>query len=876
MSAVVRAFRQTPRHGPSPRNLKQRLDRAIAGYLAVAERHSAAVLVAALLLAGLGVLVGQRIAVNPSLEALLPKNTRALPALDELRRRVPGSSPLYLLVSSDDPSLSRRLAVEMLAGVKAWPETLHALGQRDPTFFLDRQLLFLPAKSLDELADTIEELVEFEECERVPGCVNLDDRPEPPDQEALRRQLASQPEVRALLGLVGMKELPERGSDTGGDDRATDAPAGAPRAKGQGTTGRDPQENGLPGQLCSPDGKVCAVHVVLDGTPSDLTFAQAILDKSEALFARIRPPDAPSSLRMATSGPYRNAPMTKKVVVSDLRNTASLSTGLMLALVLLQFRFGRAFILIFVPLLVAAGWSAGLIALLSPELNVISAFTLAVLAGLGIDFGVHMLTHYGTERARGVGVADALDHTFAHLSGPMAVAGVTTACGFGALLAADFRGFAQMGGLAAVGVAMALLAFLLLFPALAHLCQRISPEQKSPVRVLRLRPPALGHPRRLAWAVAGGGLVLAALLAVVGSRVAFEHNFRNLRPKTVSHGIDWGKAMHGTTRSAVVMMADARKPLTEVAETLRAEGGGDLVKSDDPWIITADSFIPKDQDARLSAIARIRQALERGLPRLSEEEQADLAGFRSLLDVRDPIRPDKLPAWVDSWLRDSDGRFGTFGLIYTDLSGADAHQMELLAGKIETWHRRFPEVLFASGVALLGLVVPGLRADAPTMLGLAIGGLLLSTWLISRSFRRALLVLSPIVMAMALTLAVMVAIDLRVNMYNMLIFPLAFGIGVDGAVYVAWVMSRAQPSLAEFGTTARGVLGSTLTTTAGFGSMVVAQNPGLVSLGALAIISLSAALVANLVWLPAAMLAFKGRAVAAGGRPAASHSEVGP
>ena len=376
--------------------------------------------------------------------------------------------------------------------------------------------------------------------------------------------------------------------------------------------------------------------------------------------------------------------------------------------------------------------------------------------------------------------------------------------------------------------------------------------------------------------MAGGGLVLAALLAVVGSRVAFEHNFRNLRPKTVSHGIDWGKAMHGTTRSAVVMMADARKPLTEVAETLRAEGGGDLVKSDDPWIITADSFIPKDQDARLSAIARIRQALERGLPRLSEEEQADLAGFRSLLDVRDPIRPDKLPAWVDSWLRDSDGRFGTFGLIYTDLSGADAHQMELLAGKIETWHRRFPEVLFASGVALLGLVVPGLRADAPTMLGLAIGGLLLSTWLISRSFRRALLVLSPIVMAMALTLAVMVAIDLRVNMYNMLIFPLAFGIGVDGAVYVAWVMSRAQPSLAEFGTTARGVLGSTLTTTAGFGSMVVAQNPGLVSLGALAIISLSAALVANLVWLPAAMLAFKGRAVAAGGRPAASHSEVGP
>ena len=49
---------------------------------------------------------------------------------------------------------------------------------------------------------------------------------------------------------------------------------------------------------------------------------------------------------------------------------------------------------------------------------------------------------------------------------------------------------------------------------------------------------------------------------------------------------------------------------------------------------------------------------------------------------------------------------------------------------------------------------------------------------------------------------------------------------------------------------ARAVWWSTLTTVGGFGALLICVNPGLVSLGALAMLALGGALVANLVWLP--------------------------
>ena len=813
-------------------------------YLRFAERHALLVVLACALLAFAGLWQAQQLSVNPRLEALLPADSPALPAIEELSERVPSSSPLYLLVASEDAALNRRLAEALRDGASRWPETIYALSRRDPSYFLDRRLLFLPAADLKQLAYQIEDIVDYEECAAVPGCVNLDERPEDPSEAALRSKIAAIPEVKNLLSLFGLQGLPD---DEGTATAAAKVPV-------QGAARPSADDGAQLGDLCSEDGQVCAVTVFIQGSPADLALAEHMGRRAETLFAQVRPADAPSSLRMSTSGSYRNIPLTKKAVGRDLSLTAAVSTGLILLLVMLQFRGARALLLIFAPLASASAWTLGLIALLHPELNVISAFTLAVLAGLGIDFGEHILTHYGTERGRGVDVSAALTTTYETLGGPMGVACITSGCGFGALMIADFRGFAEMGGMAALGVGLSLVAFVLMLPALVHVLHRVRPERSTVLRTFALKLPHLQRPARLCRALVYGGLAVALAAAVLGTRVDFEYNFRNLQAKTVGHGINYGKALHGTTRSAVVMLTDSSAELEATARDLRAENP-EKAAAEQAWLLTPASFVPPDQQERLQAIELLRGAVARAEKRLSSEDRAAVAHLEPLLSVREPITPDALPRWVREWLTDTAGEFGTFGLMYNDLRGSDARAMETLANELKALSQRFPNVRFASPEALLGLVVPGLRHDAPRMLGWALLGLFVSTLALSRSLVKTLTVLLPLSLAASLSLALMVLLDLKVNMYNMLVFPLSFGIGIDGAVYVVWTMSRynRETTPKELAVTARGVLGSTTTTAAGFGAMIVASNPGLVSLGELATITLGCSLAINLLWLPALM-----------------------
>lgn len=809
-------------------------------YLRFVERSAGLVVTFCLLLAAGGLWLCQRLSVDPQLDALLPADSPALPAIEEMSQRVPSSSPLYLLVTSEDPKLNRELSRRLRDAASQWPETIYALDRRDPSYFLDRRLLFLPADELKRLAYQVEDIVDYEECEAVPGCVNLDERPKDPDQAALRSRLLQIPEVKNLLSLFGLESLP--------DDSPTSPSTAAAQHEEAQSVGPEL------GSLCTADGRVCAVTVFLRGRPSDLAFAEHINRRAATLFAAVTPKQAPPSLRMTTSGSYRNAPLVKKAVSRDLSLTASVSTGLILLLVMLQFRGLRALLLMFIPIAVASAWTVGIIGLLHPELNIISAFTLAVLAGLGIDFGEHLLTHYGMEREAGASPSAALASTYTTLSGPMGVACVTSGCGFGALMAADFRGFAEMGGMAALGVGLALLSFAVLLPALIHLLNRVRPERGSFIRKLSLpwpRPPK--RPLRLARTVVYGGLAAAALAMALGTHVSFEYNFRNLQAKSVDHGIRFTEAMHGTTRSAVVMLADSSESLEATAQQMRAEHP-EKVQADQPWLLTPASFVPPEQGERLQAIAQLRQAVERAKRRLPQARQQSIAHLDPWLAVDQPITPEALPRWVRQWLSDNDGHFGTFGLMYNDRSGADARQMEQLSNEIAELSARYPHVRFASPEALLGLVVPGLRSDAPRMLGWALLGLFISTLVISRSLLKTLTVMLPLGLSGGLCLALMVLLDLKVNMYNMLVFPLSFGIGIDGAVYVVWTMSRrSSDTAAELAVTARGVLGSTLTTAAGFGAMVVASNPGLRSLGELAMIALGCSLAVNLLWLPAFM-----------------------
>jgi predicted RND superfamily exporter protein len=128
--------------------------------------------------------------------------------------------------------------------------------------------------------------------------------------------------------------------------------------------------------------------------------------------------------------------------------------------------------------------------------------------------------------------------------------------------------------------------------------------------------------------------------------------------------------------------------------------------------------------------------------------------------------------------------------------------------------------------------------------------LLLALW---RRISDTLLVMLPLLLAGALTVATVYLAGLSFNFANVIVLPLLLGIGVDSGIHLVHrartAGARGADLLSE--TTARAVFYSALTTIASFGSLALSSHRGVASLGLLLVIGITYTLVANLIVLPA-------------------------
>ena len=159
-----------------------------------------------------------------------------------------------------------------------------------------------------------------------------------------------------------------------------------------------------------------------------------------------------------------------------------------------------------------------------------------------------------------------------------------------------------------------------------------------------------------------------------------------------------------------------------------------------------------------------------------------------------------------------------------------------------------PLVQLKSGESVAGAFVQALGCA----LVLVVAVLVLAP--VSRRKRDALLVMGPLLLAGALTVAAMVALDIPFNFANVIALPLLLGIGVDNGIHMVHrARGAAGPGGVLATSTARAVLTSALTTICGFGSLAFSPHPGMASMGAVLTIGLAATLACTLVVLPAIM-----------------------
>lgn len=550
----------------------------------------------------------------------------------------------------------------------------------------------------------------------------------------------------------------------------------------------------------------------------------------------------------------------------DLRNASIVALLFGVLVVGLATRRVLAPLVVAAGLVAGIGWTFGVVSLTLGKMNIITGMLGAVLLGLGIDFGIHLLLRYQQERGSAT-ASSALRTAVVGTLPPALTGALTTAGTFASFAWADFRGFSEFGLVAALGVITTLASVFLVMPPLIILLDgRLKCKQP---RAAGYRAQPVG--RKLAWA-----MVVVTLLVALGSvpfigRTPFRNDYRELRGTSpATDFLERVDAELGFGFNPAVFVVDdleAARQLAARARSTQLYGRPDGQPSRVGAVFSAADLVPWEHELRRAWIQTLATLVDNpALHRLAEGDDRRASWLQQARRMvrTEPWGLEDLPEVIRTRLLTLDGEDP---LVYVWPAEQNHGDWQAAAWEDElsllcSWAREqgiqqelVDETLFIAWVYRL------VRADGPPLLllaGLVVLGFLL---LDVRSLRTTALVASPLVVGMLCFVGVMYAWGITLNMFNLIVLPSVIGIGIDNAIHVYHRYRREGPGSIDLVVRRTGLAAglASLTTAVGFGSALVCHSPGLRSMGVLAIVGIACTFVAATVFFPSLLVVLEGR-----------------
>jgi hopanoid biosynthesis associated RND transporter like protein HpnN len=599
--------------------------------------------------------------------------------------------------------------------------------------------------------------------------------------------------------------------------------------------------------------------------------------------------------------------LTGSVVLSDeefasiVDGTAlnSAVTLLLVGLVLwLALKKARIISAVFINLMVGLVLTAAVGLWMVGAFNPISVAFGVLFVGLGVDFGIQFSVRYRSERHECSDLNQALLATGRGVAGPLLLAAASIAAAFYSFLPTAYVGLSELGLIAGTGIIIAFATTVTLLPALLTVLKP-SGEPK-PIGYAALAPLDRFLEQQRNWIV---GVTLGATILGLPLLVAlrFDFNPLNLRAQdseSVSTLLDLMNNPDTSPNTIEVLKSNLAQALP-IAESLRRlpEVGR---------VLTLQSFVPEDQDAKLALVEDASFFLQNTLNPDRIDSEPTPAETKAAIENLVPELSDAARA-LDSPAAVQARRLARLlAALVKAPSGALDEARHALVTPLETTLRQVRSVLTAEQVSIetlppdlkrnwisadgrarievapkgdgndnatLSRFVTAVRSVEPDASGqpvfiieaaatmvkaflqagvLSVVAIALILFIALRRWIDVALTLVPLLVAVVVTLEICVLIGLQLNFANIIALPLLLGVGVAFKIYyiIAWRSGGTnflQSSLT------RAILFSACTTAIAFGSLWLSHHPGTSSMGKLMALSLLTTLAAAVIFQPALM-----------------------
>lgn len=400
----------------------------------------------------------QQLPVYTSRQALLPQDTEVAQRFNNYLRNFGAASDLIVVLEGAPRGELESFAHDLAGRLGAEPEIGRATARLDMTFFLNHAYLLLPNEGLDKLSALAD------------NPIAIDGGLEHNLEKALSWSRESSPLAGADIELQAAEaglnlamfflEQWQRWlfSETVPDNLDWSRLLANSSVSGM-----------TDGYFASRDGEMLFVFVHPKNSSGDFEHLGPFVDKVKAVSGKLIAQTQAAGHTPPTVGLTGLPALEYEEYVGirqDIQFVTLTSASLVALLIVLVVRSLRWAALIFIPMGIGVLWSLGLALISVGHLNMITAAFIAILFGLGADYGIFTTSRIAEERRAGKPLPEAIGTGIGSSFTAVLTAGGASFLIFGAISTVDFPGFSELGIIAATGVLMILLSTWLVQPAL--------------------------------------------------------------------------------------------------------------------------------------------------------------------------------------------------------------------------------------------------------------------------------------------------------------------------------------------------------------------------------------------------------------------------
>ncbi len=567
---------------------------------------------------------------------------------------------------------------------------------------------------------------------------------------------------------------------------------------------------------------------------------------------------------------YVNAYATAR---ADMHRVATASGIVVLILLALFFRNPVAPVILLAPVAFGLVLTGAVAFLVFGSVSLIAGIFVALLIGLGVDFGLHIATHYWVSGNPTAVREAALASAMRRPGWGILFGALTSAAAFFSLVVVSYPVMTQLAWLTAIGLLAILLASLTVLPwaisftASTHRRESVWPRWGTMVYHLGLRRPRVGL---VVWLVLVAGSLWAA------RSISFEPH-------------PWKIALRGNPKTAEMERVRAQLGSSFTPLLMVSRG----TTREEALAIDREAIGVLDDIGALAGVASV-ESLSRWLPEHQQQQtnirfvqahadvfsperfRRDFTEVVSQMDDLDPYLTDEYLPLLVQFLNPAPAEFTIDDLSVTALGPiVDRHLVRMgddYLAVAYVYLTRFPwaegaidrfletterhggdpldRVTFVGSALRSATHQEILRRDSLVATAVAFALVSIILLLQFRRLKPAVLCLLPLACGVSVALGFMGLWGIELNVLTLSVAPVLVGIGVDDGIHMMQRFQRGEASLTVLQETGSAMTMTTLTTVAAYLCFGFASFAGVGEVGLVGAVGLTTCLLASLHLLP--------------------------